>query len=292
MNSLDGILSAVNFVNKIIFLTDIHNQEEGCLKSKMNWVAESGKNWVEMAKNGFGKSQSWAEEKIREKGISDEHRDLVVKGGGALLLSPAIAYYGGFGSAFWFIQKYAASDYYCCEMANNGFEKSKSWAEEKIREKGISDEHRDLVVKGGGALLLAPAIGYYGGLGSAFRFIQKYAASDNNGFDEKSRSWVEMAKNGFEKSRSWAEEKIREKGISDEHRDLVVKGGGALLLAAAMGYYGGLGGACGFIFRGGGGSGDGEKLMKAPGRPGEFIARAAFEANPRAYFRGLHGKLP
>ncbi|KAK4263678.1 hypothetical protein QN277_029061 [Acacia crassicarpa] len=196
----------------------------------MNWAAESCKNWVEMAKNGFEKSQSWAEGKIREKGISDEHRDLVVKGGGALLLSPAIGYYGGLGSAFWFIQKYAASDYYCCEMANNGFEKSKSW--------------------------------------------------------------IEMAKNGFEKSQSWAEEKIREKGISDEHRDLVVKGGGALLLAAAMGYYGGLGGACGFIFGGGGGSGDGQKFMKAPGRPGEFIARAAFEANPRAYFRGLHGKLP
>ncbi|KAK4263679.1 hypothetical protein QN277_029062 [Acacia crassicarpa] len=100
---------------------------------------------------------------------------------------------------------------------------------------------------------------------------------------ESCKNWVEMAKNGFEKSQSWAEGKIREKGISDDQRDLLVKGGGALLLAAAMGYYGGLGG---------GGSGDGQKLMKAPGRPGEFIARAAFEANPRAYFRGLHGKLP
>ena len=32
------------------------------------------------------------------------------------------------------------------------------------------------------------------------------------------------------------------------------------------------------------------KLMKAPGRKGELIVRELFEKDPKAYFRGLHGK--
>lgn len=36
--------------------------------------------------------------------------------------------------------------------------------------------------------------------------------------------------------------------------------------------------------------GKASKLMKAPGRKGQLIERAVFEKDPKAYFRGLHGK--
>ncbi|KAF5202384.1 hypothetical protein FRX31_008027 [Thalictrum thalictroides] len=35
---------------------------------------------------------------------------------------------------------------------------------------------------------------------------------------------------------------------------------------------------------------DEKKMMKAPGRNGEYIGRKDFEDNPREYFRDLHGK--
>lgn len=269
----------------------------------MNTVSVIGtKNWYESCKDmgisWLGKSKGWVEEEVRAKGISDEHKDLLIKGSGALLLAPTIGYKDGLGSACRFLLSYVASENNCCEMAKDMLEKSESWAEGEIRTKGINVENLDLLIKAGGTLLISPVIGYCYGTGSACAFILKCAASNEdcremaiNRF-EKSTSWVGMAKNKFEMSKSWAEEKIRGSGISDEHRDLVLKGGGALFLAAVLGYYGGfLGGACGFIFKGGS-SNDDEKLMKAPGRPGEFIARAAFEANPRSYFRALRGKHP
>lgn len=37
----------------------------------------------------------------------------------------------------------------------------------------------------------------------------------------------------------------------------------------------------------GGNSGD---MMRAPGRPGQFVKRAVFEADPKTYFRKLRGK--
>lgn len=233
-------------------------------------------NLSESAKDGLEKSKRWVEEEKSAKSVSNDNKDLLIKGGGDLLHA-ALGPWVGLASGF--ILKSAVSDDHC-KIAKNGLEKGQNWVEEKVRATGISDERRDLLVRSGGALVLAPAIGYWGGIGSAFGFLLRCVPSDNY--------YYQMAKNRIETSKSWAGEKIRAKGISDEQMNFLIKAGGALALAASIGYYG--------LKRGSGSANasddDIEKLMKAPGRPGEFIKRAAFEANPRAYFRELRGKYP